>query len=411
MDQDLRKATKRKYEQLVGRLTENTLRLWAAVEAMSLGRGGISLVASATGLSRTTIHAGIKEIKQPTGEERSGLGTARFRIRRPGGGRKPLTQQQPELLAELERLVGPLTWGDPRSPLRWTCKSTPRLAMELRRGGYPVSQRTVCALLSNLGYSLQSLRKSREGAQHPDRDAQFQYIARQVAEFLQAGQPVISVDTKKKELVGNFTRAGQEWQPKGRPEAVQVHDFPDPQLGKVAPYGVYDLRSNQGWVSVGVTHDTAEFAVESIRRWWRQMGQAVYRQARQLLITADCGGSNGSRVRLWKVQLQRLADELGLQISVCHFPPGTSKWNKIEHRMFCHITQNWRGRPLVSHEVIIELIGATTTQSGLKIQAALDERPYAKGIKVSNAELAAVQLTPDEFHGEWNYRIHPTPPR
>ncbi|MGH8569542.1 MAG: ISAzo13 family transposase [Gammaproteobacteria bacterium] len=411
MDRDLRKATKQKYEQLAGRLTENTLRLWAAVEAMSLGRGGISLVAGATGLSRTTIHAGIKEIEQPMGKGRSALDPTRFRIRRPGGGRKPLTEQQPELLAELERLVGPLTRGDPRSPLRWTCKSTPRLAAELQRGGYPVSQRTVCALLGSLGYSLQSVRKSREGAQHPDRDAQFQHIARQVAEFLRAGQPVISVDTKKKELVGDFTRAGQEWQPKGRPEAVQVHDFPDPQLGKVAPYGVYDLGANQGWVSVGVTHDTAEFAVESIRRWWRQMGQSVYRQARQLLITADCGGSNGSRVRLWKVQLQRLADELGLQISVCHFPPGTSKWNKIEHRMFCHITQNWRGRPLVSHEVIIDLIGATTTQSGLKIQAALDERPYAKGIKVSNDELAAVQLTPGEFHGEWNYRIHPTPPR
>ena len=411
MDKGLRKVTKQKYQQLVGRLTENTLRLWAAAEAMSLGCGGITLVAGATGLSRTTIHAGIKELEQPLGKERSGLGTARFRIRRPGGGRKPLTEQQPELLAELERLVDPLTRGDPRSPLRWTCKSTPRLAAELRSGGYQVSQRTVCALLGSLGYSLQSVRKSREGAEHPYRDAQFQYIARQVAEFLRAGQPVISVDTKKKELVGDFTRTGQEWQPKGRPEAVRVHDFPDPELGKVAPYGVYDLAANQGWVSVGVTHDTAEFAVESIRRWWRQMGQAVYRHARQLLITADCGGSNGSRVRLWKVQLQRLADELGLQISVCHFPPGTSKWNKIEHRMFCHITQNWRGRPLVSHEVIIELIGATTTQGGLKIQAALDQRPYAKGIKVSNAELAAVQLTPDEFHGEWNYSIHPTPAR
>ena len=368
-------------------------------------------MAGATGLSRTTIHAGIKELEQPLGKERSGLGTARFRIRRPGGGRKPLTEQRPELLAELERLVDPLTRGDPRLPLRWTCKSTPRLAAELRSGGYQVSQRTVCALLGSLGYSLQSVRKSREGAEHPDRDAQFQHIARQVAEFLRAGQPVISVDTKKKELVGDFTRTGQEWQPKGRPEAVRVHDFPDPELGKVAPYGVYDLGANQGWVSVGVTHDTAEFAVESIRRWWRQMGRAVYRHARQLLITADCGGSNGSRVRLWKVQLQRLADELGLQISVCHFPPGTSKWNKIEHRMFCHITQNWRGRPLVSHEVIIELIGATTTQGGLKIQAALDERPYAKGIKVSNAELATVQLTPDKFHGEWNYSIHPTPAR
>lgn len=396
MDKGLRRATKQKYQQLVGRLTENTLRLWAAVEAMSLGRGGITLVAGVTGLSRTTIHAGIKELEQPLGKERSG--TARFRIRRPGGGRKLLTEQQPELLAELERLVDPLTRGDPRSPLRWTCKSTPRLAAELRSGGYQVSQRTVCALLGSLGYSLQSVRKSREGAQHPDRDAQFQHIARQVTEFLRAGQPVISVDTKKKELVGDFTRTGQEWQPKGRPEAVRVHDFPDPELGKVAPYGVYDLAANQGWVSVGVTHDTAEFAVESIRRWWRQMGQAVYRHARHLLITADCGGSNGSRVRLWKVQLQRLADELGLQISVCHFPPGTSKWNKIEHRLFSFISQNWRGKPLVSHEVIVNLIAATTTKTGLQVVCQLDQHAYPVGLKVSQKAMEEISLQKDTFH-------------
>lgn len=291
--------------------------------------------------------------------------------------------------------------------LRWTCKSTPRLAKELQAQGHAVSQRTVCDLLAQMGYSLQSTRKTREGGNHPDREEQFQHIASQVAQCQAAGDPVISVDTKKKELIGDFTNGGQEWQPKGKPEEVRVYDFIDPDLGKVAPYGVYDLTANQGWVSVGIDHDTAEFAVESIRRWWREMGQPLYPKTKRLLITADCGGSNGYRVRLWRVQLQKLADELGMTIQVCHFPPGTSKWNKIEHRMFCHITQNWRGRPLLSRKVVVNLIGNTTTAAGLRIQAELDENPYQAGIKVSDQELAELAIEREGFHGEWNYKIKP----
>jgi hypothetical protein len=397
-----------KYRALASRLDEATLRLWAATEARSLGRGGVSAVAGASGLSRTTIYAGLEELKARKSRRSVTSPEPAVRIRAPGGGRKKLTTKDPTLLRALEALVEPVTRGDPQSPLRWTCKSTTRLAAELNRRKHRVSQRTVYDLLAQLDYSLQSTRKTREGAQHPDRDAQFTYIARVVKEFQAAGQPVISVDTKKKELLGDFANRGREWRPRGQPESVRVHDFPDPQLGKVVPYGVYDLAANAGWVSVGIDHDTAEFAVESIRRWWREMGAPLYPRATRLLITADCGGSNGHRLRLWKVQLQRLADELRLALRVCHFPPGTSKWNKIEHRMFCHITNNWRGRPLLSRRVVVNLIGRTTTVQGLQIKARLDTRRYEPGIKVSQDQLAAVLLKPDAFHGEWNYTIKPS---
>jgi hypothetical protein len=328
-------------------------------------------------------------------------------MRAAGGGRKKLIDKDANLLSDLDALVEPTTRGDPMSPLRWTCKSTRRLAEELKRQGHQVSQRTVCDLLSQAGFSLQSTRKTREGGQHEDRDEQFAHIAQTVAEYQAAGNPVISVDTKKKELIGDFKNAGQEWQPKGEPEQVRVHDFIDATLGKVAPYGVYDLTANAGWVSIGIDHDTAEFAVESIRRWWREMGEPTYPSAQRLLITADCGGSNGNRVRLWRRELQKLADELRLTVQVCHLPPGTSKWNKIEHRMFCHITANWRGRPLLSRQVVVNLIGSTTTRNGLRIKADIDEGAYAKGIKVSDEELAALAIERDTFHGEWNYRFLP----
>jgi hypothetical protein len=329
------------------------------------------------------------------------------RVRRSGGGRKRVTEKDPGLRDALNRLVDPVTRGDPESTLRWTSKSTTKLARELTKGGHPVSQRTLCDLLAAEGYSLQSVRKTREGAQHPDRDAQFHHLNAQAQAAIQDGQPVISVDTKKKELVGDFKNAGQEWRKKRDPVKVRVHDFADPVLGKAAPYGVYDLAANQGWISVGIDHDTAEFAVESIRRWWQQMGKPLYPKASRLMITADCGGSNGYRGRLWKVALQRFADETGLTVQVCHLPPGTSKWNKIEHRMFCHITQNWRGKPLESLAVIVELIGHTTTAKGLRIRAEIDASSYPQGKKVSAEEMALVQLRPDPFHGEWNYAISP----
>ena len=383
-------------------LNEASVRLWAANEALSLGYGGVSEVARATELSRTTIHAGMAELESAT------VVAEPNRIRRSGGGRKKLTNKDPGLLGALNKLVDPVTRGDPESPLRWTSKSTTKLAQELSTRGHPVSQRTVCDLLTGEGYSLQSVRKTREGAQHPDRDAQFQFLNRQVQAALKAGQPVISVDTKKKELVGDFKNAGQEWQKKKTPIPVRVHDFVDPVLGKAAPYGVYDVAANQGWVSVGIDHDTAEFAVESIRRWWQQMGKPIYSKATRLLITADCGGSNGYRVRLWKVALQRFADETRLTLQVRHLPPGTSKWNKIEHRMFCHITQNWRGKPLESLAVIVDLIGHTTTAKGLKIHAAIDTSSYPKGQTVSDEAMQRVHLKPDAFHGEWNYAILPS---
>jgi transposase len=395
-----------KYQDLRGRLDESTLRLWAAVEARSLGRGGISAVAKAAGISRTTIHTGLAELKKAVAEP-TAKGAARGRIRGAGAGRKKLIAKDENLLRDLDALVEPTSRGDPMSALRWTCKSTYRLAAELNRQGHEVSQRTVCALLAQMDYSLQSTRKTREGGQHADRDAQFAHIAKTVTEYQAAGEPVISVDTKKKELIGDFKNNGKEWQPQGVPEEVRVHDFIDPELGKVAPYGVYDLSTNSGWVNVGIDHDTAEFAVQSIRRWWLEMGEATYPSAARLLITADGGGSNGHRVRLWRMELQKLADELKMTIQVCHFPPGTSKWNKIEHRMFCHITANWRGRPLLSRQVVVSLIGNTTTQEGLHIKAALDENSYAKGIKVTDAELATLAIERDEFHGEWNYRLLP----
>ena len=391
-----------KYRALASRLDEATLRLWAAAEARRLGRGGVSVVSKAVGLSRTTIYAGLAEIDAANTPPRRRPAAAvevpaRARVRAAGGGRKRLVELDASLLADLDALVEPTSRGDPMSPLRWTCKSTTRLAEELARLGHQVSQRTVCDLLAHLNYSLQSVRKTREGAQHPDRDAQFQYIAQTVASYQRQGQPAISVDTKKKELVGDFKNAGREWQPSGQPEQVRVHDFIDDELGKVAPYGVYDLTANQGWVSVGIDHDTAEFAVQSIRRWWIEMGQPLYRQAKRLLITADCGGSNGYRVRLWRVQLQQLADELDLPVQVCHLPPGTSKWNKIEHRLFCHITNNWRGRPLLTRQVVVNLIGSVTTAQGLRVRAELDENTYPAGIKVSDAALAAVAIDRDAF--------------
>lgn len=400
-----------KFEVLRPYLDERRRRLWAAAEAMVLGRGGMTAVATATGLERNTIRAGVRELQaSPTANPETDAAAAADRVQRVravGGGRKPLTTEDPTLMQDLEALVEPTTRGDPMSPLRWTCKSTRQLAAELVRQGHQVSHQSVAALLHALDYSLQGTRKTREGADHPDRDAQFAYINDQTRVFQQRGQPVISVDCKKKELVGDFHNSGREWQPTGHPEEVRVHDFLDRQLGKAIPYGVYDVTANQGWVSVGIDHETAAFAVASVRHWWERMGRPTYSTATELLITADSGGSNGSHIRLWKTELQRLADETGLRISVCHFPPGTSKWNTIEHRLFCHITQNWRGRPLVSLEVIVNLIGNTTTRAGLQVWAELDPATYPTGIKISDAEFAAVQLQPATFHGDWNYAIVP----
>jgi hypothetical protein len=386
-------------------LDERARRLWAAVEARALGRGGISQVAAATGLSRATVRAGLQELALPA--TATGPPTHPERLRRPGGGRKPLGTRDPHLLQALETLVDPVTRGDPMSLLRWTCKSAAKLAAALQAQGHAVSERTVNRLLHDLGYSLQSNRKTLEGCHHPDRDAQFQYINRRAKVFQKQGQPVVSVDTKKKELVGQYRNGGQEWHLHGQPEEVNVHDFPDKVLGKIIPYGVYDEATNTGWVSVGVDHDTAEFAVETVRRWWRHMGSKVYPKAKRILITADGGGSNGSRCRLWKVELQRFAEESGLCISVCHFPPGTSKWNKIEHRMFCHITENWRGRPLVSREVVVNLIGHTTTKTGLTIRSELDENIYPTGREVTEQQMESLAIKRDKFHGEWNYTIRP----
>jgi len=402
MDTESEILVRKKFDLLEPILDEQSRRLWAAAEAQALGHRGVSVVARATGLSRTTIHQGVKDIEGL--REKKALEKGK-RIRAPGGGRKPIGEYDPTLRQDIERLVQPTTRGDPESPLRWTCKSTRQLAATLQTQGHTVGRQKVADLLAELGYSLQANRKTKEGADNPDRDAQFNYINKRVAAFLRGEQPVISVDTKKKELVGNFKNAGQEWQPQGEPELVNGHDFPDPELGKVSPYGVYDQGANVGWVSVGTDHDTAEFAVESIRRWWHKMGCVRYPDATKLLITADCGGSNGYRVRLWKVALQRLSNETGLCISVCHFPPGTSKWNKIEHRMFSYISMNWRGRPLTSHETIVNLIGSTTTRTGLIINAELDGNLYEKGIHVSDEELKMVNLTKAKFHGEWNYSI------
>jgi transposase len=398
-----------KYRMLTERLDERSLRLCLASDAIALGRGGITRVAEAAGVSRTTVHAGVRELRAPTAEQGAERAPrkGKARIRRPGGGRKRVEETDPTLRTDLDALLDPVTRGDPMSPLRWTCKSTTKLARELRRNGHEVSQSTVWRLLDKLGYSMQSNRKSREGTDHPDRNAQFEFINASAQEFLEGGRPVISVDTKKKELIGNYKNAGREWQKKGEPLVVNMHDFPDKELGKAIPYGIYDIGRNEGWVNVGISHDTAEFAVESIRRWWVRMGQPTYPNATEILINADGGGSNGARVRLWKLELQRLADALGLRLHVRHFPPGTSKWNKIEHRMFCHITENWRGQPLLSRMAVVELIAATSTEQGLTIQAEVDEGTYETGRKVTDAEMASLALERCGFHGEWNYQISP----
>jgi transposase len=380
-------------------INEKQCRLLIAAEAKTLGWGGISKVAKATGVSRVTIHKALTEI--------AGKKIIAERIRKPGGGRKDITEYHPNILEKLEALVDPVTRGDPRSPLRWTCKSTRHLSQELGRKGYSISNVTVADLLHRLDYSLQANAKTLEGASHPDRDAQFQYINSRVKGFLRRHQPVISVDTKKKELVGNFKNGGKEWQPKREPEKVEIHDFASPEFPKVIPYGVYDIGKNMGWINVGTDHDTASFAVASIRRWWFGMGREIYPSATDLLICADCGGSNGYRVRLWKIELQNLASETGLRITICHFPPGTSKWNKVEHRLFSHISMNWRGRPLVSHEVIVKLIGETTTSIGLEVKAQLDKRRYPVKVKVTDEEMKIVKIRPHKFHGEWNYSINP----
>ena len=397
------KAIRLRYEALDPLLDERARRRFVAAEALSAGHGGITAVARITGIARSTIGRGLKEIRGPV------VGPApRGRVRRAGGGRKPLTVTDTTLLDDLQALLEPVTRGDPMAPLRWTAKSLRNLAKDLQELGHRISHDSVAALLRGLGYSLQVNRKTLEGAGHPDRDAQFHYINEQVKQALAASAPAISVDTKKKELVGDFKNGGREYRPKGQPEEVRVHDFVIPELGRAAPYGVYDIADNAGWVSVGIDHDTGAFAVNSIRRWWQTMGRKRYPDARKLLINADGGGSNGSRVRLWKRELQALADELNLEITVCHLPPGTSKWNKIEHRLFSFISQNWRGRPLVCHQTIVQLIAATTTEAGLTVQSEIDTNRYPKGIKVSDAEMEALNLHRHAFHGEWNYTIKPS---
>jgi hypothetical protein len=382
-------------------LNERQRRLWTAAEAEVIGYSGISIVSRSTGMSRQAIAQGQKELKTfpPCDEAQSD------RIRKKGGGRKLAVEKDSTLLVDLEDLVEPVTRGDPESPLRWTCKSLRNLAHELKSKGHAVSHDLVGRLLEQLGYSLQANSKTSEGASHPDRNAQFEHIYQTVKSFQRDSQPVISVDTKKKELVGDFKNAGREYRPKGEPEKVRVHDFIIPEMGRATPFGVYDVTSNTGWVNVGIDHDTSAFAVESIRRWWYSMGKPLYAQANRLLITSDCGGSNGYRLRLWKIELQKLANETGLAISVCHFPPGTSKWNYIEHRMFSFITQNWRGKPLISHEVIVNLIAATKNRKGLRIESCLDTNTYPDKIKVSDKEMKSINLLQDDFHGEWNYTI------
>lgn len=393
-------AIKQRFEAVRDLLDERSRRLVAAAEASILGHGGIAAVAQATGVSRPVIREGLRELESkdvPTPG----------RIRRPGGGRKRIVDKDPSLRPDLRKLVEPTTRGDPESPLLWTCKSVRRLAEELQRQGHQVSYPVVAELLGEMGYSLQGNRKTKEGTGHPDRNAQFEHINRKVKRFQSSKQPVISVDTKKKELVGDFKNPGRERRPKGDPEKVRVHDFVIPELGRATPYGVYDLTHNNGWVSVGIDHDTAAFAVETIRRWWLSMGRPLYPKAQRLLITADGGGSNGSRVRLWKLELQKLADETGLRIAVCHFPPGTSKWNKIEHRLFSFISQNWRGKPLVSVQVMVSLIAATATKTGLKVHSEIDSNLYPAGIKVTDEEMKTLNLYLDKFHGEWNYELRP----
>jgi len=397
---------KKRFELLAPVLNEKQLRLYVAAEALALGRGGISLAAQATGISRPTITSGCKELHDQEAKH-SSQSPSLVRVRKKGGGRKRTIDIDETLRSDLEGLIEPVTRGDPESPLRWTAKSVRNLADELKKIGHKTSHRMVAELLHEMEYSLQANRKTAEGGSHPDRNAQFEHIHGKVKDFQSFSQPVISVDTKKKERVGDFKNGGRELRPKGNPEKVRVYDFEIPELGKVSPYGIYDQTRNTGWVNVGTDHDTATFAVESIRKWWNTMGRAAYPMACRLLITADGGGSNGARVRLWKTELQKFANETGLVISVCHFPPGTSKWNKIEHRLFSYISQNWRGKPLVSHEVIVNLIASTTTRTGLTVKCELDTKKYPKGIKVSDQELRQVNIVRDDFHGEWNYAIHP----
>ena len=403
-DENVVQWVRDKYGPLKRSLNERSRRLWAAAEARSMGRGGVAAVMAATGMSSATVNKGLREFEV---EAVGGAALPAGRIRRPGGGRRRARDKQPGLSKVLAALVEPMARGDPEQSLRWTCKSTSKLAAELRKQGFQVGARTVAKELKEQEFSLQSNRKTREGQSHPDRNEQFAYINEQVLAFQQREQPVISVDTKKKELVGDFKNGGREWRPRGEPVEVRVHDFRDPKRNKAIPYGVYDLTRNEGWVSVGIDHDTARFAAASIRRWWRKMGRKRYPQATELMITADCGGSNSSRTRLWKVVLQELADDMGLELTVCHFPPGTSKWNKIEHRMFCHITQNWRGRPLTDYAVIVQLIGNTRTTAGLKICAELDNHVYPLKETVTTEQLAQVRLMPATFHGEWNYTVTP----
>jgi hypothetical protein len=389
-----------RYQRAQAFLGERGRRLFAANEALAHGRGGVTAVAAATGIARSTINRGVKEL-------RSGQNLIGSRVRRGGGGRKSAVAHQPDLPAALEALIEDAIRGDPCSPLRWVSRSLRHLVKALSAQGFQASQRVVANLLRDLKYSCQANRKTREGSNHPDRDAQFAHINATVKAAIAAGQPAISVDTKKKELVGDFKNGGCELRPRGQPEDVRVHDFKIPELGKVAPYGVYDIAANHGWVSVGVDADTAAFAVESIRRWWQKLGRARYPDATSLTITADCGGSNGAKVRLWKRELQRFANEAGLSITVTHLPPGTSKWNKIEHRLFAYITQNWRGKPLVSHEVIVQLIGATKTETGLDVRCEIDGNLYPRGVQVTELEMRAINLTRADFHGEWNYTIAP----
>lgn len=396
-------AIKSRFEALAPHLNERARRLFAASEAQAAGRGGIAAVAAVTGIARSTIGRGLAEL-------RSDESAFSRRIRRAGGGRKPKVETEPGLLDALAELVQSAIRGDPEAALLWVSKSQRHLATALAERGFTASQKLVGRLLRRLGFSLQANRKTREGSNHPDRNAQFEHINAQINAFQAAGQPAISVDTKKKELVGDFKNGGRELRPKGDPEPVRVHDFMLPELGKVAPYGVYDIAANAGWINLGITSDTAAFAVESIRRWWQELGQSRYPSADRILITADCGGSNGARVRLWKTELQTLADQTGLSITVAHLPPGTSKWNRIEHRLFAFITQNWRGKPLLTHQVIVQLIASTTTNKGLTVQCRLDKNTYDKGIKISDAEMATINITPADFHGEWNYTIKPRKP-
>jgi hypothetical protein len=389
-----------KFNALAGDLDERGRRRWAASEAMALGYGGVSAVAMATGLSRNTVHKGIRELQ-------SNNPLPSHRQRNAGGGRKPLEDHQPDLIAAIDALVEPTERGDPQSPLRWTCKSLTNLRESLHERGYEVGRTKIGLILRSLGYSLQGNRKTREGADHPDRNAQFEHIARRVRACHRGRRPAISVDTKKKETLGKKANVGTEYRPKGEPLEVDTHDFPDKELGKAIPYGVYDIHQNEAWVSVGISCDTAEFAVEAIRRWWKSLGKKRYKQSRRVLITADSGGSNGNRNRLWKYELQQLADETGLVIEVCHYPPGTSKWNKIEHRLFCHITRNWRGVPLESHQVVVNLVGATRTGEGLEVHCRLDETAYEKGRKVSDIDMAELHIKRNAFHGDWNYEIRP----